>query len=124
MATSSNFVISSDHLDELKYAKALLENPSLAAKMTDYLGTPIELFMDKLPSNWNQKLSGVTHSALNKAADAALYTMKDFPGEASSNYTKSCSSGYTCNWCYWRCRNKYAFYRPFSGYGKRSLYCA
>lgn len=72
MATSSNFAISLDHLDELKYAKALLENPSLAAKMTDYLGTPIELFMDKLPSNWNQKLSGVTHSALNKAAAQAV----------------------------------------------------
>lgn len=40
--------------------------------MTDYLGTPIELFMDKLPSNWNQKLSGVNHSALNKAAAQAV----------------------------------------------------
>ena len=92
--------------------------------MTDYLGTPIELFMDKLPSNWNQKLSGVNHSALNKAADAALYTMKDFPGEASSNYTKSGSPSGTSNWCCRRCRNQYFVYRPFSSYGKRSLYCA
>jgi len=87
MTISSNKpqLISSEHLQELQHAKALLENPSLAAKITDYVGTPIELLIDKLPSNWNQKLGGVTHSALDKAADAALYTMKDIPGESSSN---------------------------------------
>lgn len=85
ISSSKPQLISPEHLQELQRAKALLENPGLAAKITDYVGTPIELLIDKLPSNWNQKLGGVTHLALDKAADAALYTMKDIPGESSSN---------------------------------------
>jgi len=85
ISSSKSQLISPEHLQELQRAKALLENPGLAAKMTDYVGGPIELLIDKLPSNWNKKLGGVTHLALDKAADAAFYTMKDTPGEKSSN---------------------------------------
>lgn len=78
--------ITNEHLDELQRAKNLLENPGLAAKMTDVVGAPIEMLMDKLPSDWSEKVGGMTQSALNSATDAALYTMKNTPGEESSNY--------------------------------------
>ncbi|QFU22910.1 EcsC family protein [Shewanella eurypsychrophilus] len=77
--------ISSEHLTELKHAKHLLENPGLAAKMTDFVGTPIEMLIDRLPAKWNEKISQVTQSALNSATQAALYTMKNTPGEDASN---------------------------------------
>lgn len=72
-------------LDDLKKAKALLENPGLAAKITNILGTPIEKGFSLLPENWNLKIGEVTRSALSKAVQAAVLTMRDSPGEESSN---------------------------------------
>jgi len=85
LASSETQALSSQHLSELKTAKSLLENPGLAAKVTDFVGTPIEILIEKLPEDWNKKIGSVTHTALDKAADAALYSMKDMPGEESSN---------------------------------------
>lgn len=85
LAGSQTQTFSSQHLAELQTAKLLLENPGIAAKVTDFVGTPIELLIEKLPDDWNKKIGSVTHTALDKAADAALYTMKDTPGEESSN---------------------------------------
>ncbi|MDY0207049.1 MAG: EcsC family protein [Pseudomonas sp.] len=70
---------------QLQVAKNLLENPGLAAKVTHFIGTPIEKGLDLLPANWSKKIGEVTQTALLKASDAAIFTMKDIPGEASSN---------------------------------------
>lgn len=70
---------------ELQVAKNLLENPGLAAKVTNLIGTPIEKGLRLLPDNWNKNIGEVTQTALLKASDAAIFTMKDIPGEASSN---------------------------------------
>jgi hypothetical protein len=72
-------------LDDLKRAKRLLENPGLAAKITHFLGTPIEKGFDLLPENWRVKIGEVTRTALSKAIHAAVFTMKDSPGEIASN---------------------------------------
>ena len=72
-------------LNDLKKAKALLENPSLAAKITNYLGTPIEKGFALLPENWNLKVGELTRTALSKAIQAAVITMKDSPGKEASN---------------------------------------
>jgi len=72
-------------LNDLKKAKALLENPSLAAKITNYLGTPIEKGFALLPENWNLKVGELTRTALSKAVQAAIITMKDSPGKEASN---------------------------------------
>lgn len=69
----------------LQLAKSLLENPGIAAKLTNLIGAPIEKGFDLLPANWNKQIGEVTKTALMKASDAAIYTMKDVPGEASSN---------------------------------------
>ncbi|MEE4112043.1 MAG: EcsC family protein [Desulfobacteraceae bacterium] len=71
-------------LDDLIKAKRLLENPGLAAKITHFLGTPIEKGFAMLPENWSAKIGEVTRAALSKAIHAAVLTMKDLPCEAAS----------------------------------------
>ncbi len=70
---------------ELQVAKRLLENPGIASKVTSFIGSPIEKGLGLLPDNWNKSIGDVTQTALLKASDAAIFTMKDIPGEASSN---------------------------------------
>jgi hypothetical protein len=70
---------------ELQVAKTLLENPGIASKITSFIGTPIEKGLGLLPENWNKSIGDITQTALLKASDAAIFTMKDIPGEASSN---------------------------------------
>ena len=72
-------------LNDLKTAKMLLENSGLAAKITNFIGAPIEKGFELLPDNWNIKVGEVTQTALSKAAHAAVFTMKDTPGEEASN---------------------------------------
>ncbi len=72
-------------LNDLKKAKTLLENPGIAAKITNLLGTPIEKGFELLPDNWNVKIGELTQEALSKAVHAAVFTMKDSPGEGASD---------------------------------------
>ncbi|WP_105902683.1 EcsC family protein [Vibrio gangliei] len=68
----------------LAQAKQLLENPGLAAKMSNAIGSPIEQGLKLLPKNWNSSINDLTQKALIKASDAAIFTLKD-SGSASSN---------------------------------------
>jgi hypothetical protein len=70
---------------ELQVAKNLLENPGVAAKVTNFIGSPIEKGLALLPDSWNKNIGEVTQAALLKASQAAIFTMKDIPGEESSN---------------------------------------
>lgn len=70
---------------QLQVAKNLLENPGFTARLTNAVGVPIEKGFELLPDTWNQNIREVTQMALMKASDAAIFTMKDIPGEASSN---------------------------------------
>ncbi len=72
-------------LRDLKRAKALLENPGIAAKLTHLIGIPIEKGFKMLPDNWHAKIGEITQAALTRAVHAAVFTMKNLPGEASSN---------------------------------------
>ncbi|WP_372678671.1 EcsC family protein [Desulfosarcina sp.] len=71
-------------LKDLIKAKRLLEHPGLAARITHFLGTPIEKGFALLPENWSAKIGQNTRTALTKAIHAAVLTMKDAPGEAAS----------------------------------------
>jgi len=72
-------------LNDFKKAKKILENPGIAAKITNLIGIPIEKGFELLPDNWNIKIAKVTRTALTKAVHAAIFTMKDSPGEKISN---------------------------------------
>jgi hypothetical protein len=75
-----------NHLEELKKAVLLLENPGIAAKITNYIGKPIEKGLEFLPKNWNEKIGEVTKTALLKATDAAVFTMASTPNSKTSNW--------------------------------------
>lgn len=70
---------------ELQVAKSLLENPGLVDRLTEFVGKPLEKGFEQLPDDWNEKIAEVTQAALLKASEAALFTMKDIPGEEASN---------------------------------------
>jgi hypothetical protein len=53
-------------------------------QISNYIGAPIEKSLKMLQDGWNAKLQEVTQTALSKAADAAIFTMDDTPGDESS----------------------------------------
>ena len=77
--------LSESERKELQLAKRLLENPGLAIKITSIIGSPIEKVLDRLPATWSDKIGEITRMALSKAAQTAIFTMKDIPGEIPSN---------------------------------------
>ena len=74
-----------DDMNDLKDAKQLLENPGIAAKITNVLGKPIEKGFDLLPNNWKMEVSKITQTSLTKAADVAVFSMNEMPGKKSIN---------------------------------------
>ena len=72
-------------IEELQDAKRRLENQGLVSRMSDLVGKPIEAGVELLPDGWDEEIGEVTQAALLKAAEAAIFTMKDIPGEEASN---------------------------------------
>jgi hypothetical protein len=68
--------LSSDEIEELRAAKAILENPGITSKLTNLIGTPIEKGFEMLPVDWKARIGAATRSALMVALRAALSTMK------------------------------------------------
>ena len=79
--------MSKHDLDDLRYAKSLLENPGLAAKISNLLGAPIEKGFELLPAKWSDVVQNVTKESLQKALDFALVSMSGRPKSASSDLT-------------------------------------
>lgn len=67
--------ISPQDLDDLQYARALLENPGLAMKITSFLGTPLEKGFSLLPRGWSDIVASSTRKALETAFYSAVKTM-------------------------------------------------
>ena len=74
--------INSEHLEELRIAKQLLENPGFAIKASNLLGKPIEKGIDLLPAKWQEKVGEFTRDALMGALKGALLTMSKDSSEA------------------------------------------
>lgn len=79
--------IAKDDFDDLRYAKTLLENPSLAARISNLLGTPIEKGFAHLPEKWKSVVQRATEKSLEKALNFAIHTMNDRTRPASSDKT-------------------------------------
>ncbi len=79
-------IISAEDLDELRYAKALLENPSLAAKVANALGTPIEKGLQWLPASWSETVNYSTRAAIDKALQLAVISLDDRAVRPPSNF--------------------------------------
>lgn len=88
-------IFDADDLEELERAKWLLENPGLAAKFTQFLGTPIEKGFEMFPKRWKDKVGEITHSALSRAVGTALFTLNDSPHRQASNLWHKIAAGTT-----------------------------
>lgn len=81
--------LTSSERDELKTAKNLLENPSLVAKVSSLVGSPIETVIKKLPESMTATVNEVARKSIEKALDIALLTMdKDEQGTSSDWWHK------------------------------------
>jgi EcsC protein family len=68
--------LSAAELEELAYAKSLLENPGLTARISNVLGAPIEKGFKMLPKGWSDTVNKVSRTALLKALQMAVATMR------------------------------------------------
>jgi hypothetical protein len=71
-------------LKDLFYAKSLLENPGLTARIANTLGAPIEKGFKLLPKNWSAVVQKASKTALTKALQIAVATLGDRKRRASS----------------------------------------
>jgi len=71
--------MSTEHLEQLREAKRLLEHPGLAARMSNMIGSPIEAAIGRLPASWQKRVGVATENALQHAMRGALLTLDDAP---------------------------------------------
>src|SRR5580700_4529159 len=72
-----------DDLQTIKTAVGLLENASLAARLSNIVGKPIELIGLALPQGASQAIAAATTKGLNAALKVALSTLQNRPEAAS-----------------------------------------
>jgi hypothetical protein len=70
-------------LEELAHAKEALERPSLAIRIADRLGMPVEALVKRLPEGAQRIVARGTHRALDAALELALRTLDRGTGPAS-----------------------------------------
>ena len=75
-------------LHRLEQARALLERPGLAVRLSDLLGGPIERTVELLPTTIRKRLGIITHHALQRSVDAAARTLEPGRREASPRLHK------------------------------------
>ena len=72
-----------EDLAALRRAVQLLEHPSLAARLTNMVGKPVELIGDVLPASAKHAIATATSKALELALKVALRTMQRTPHAGS-----------------------------------------
>ena len=80
--------LSSADLDELVRARALLDHPSLTARLSNLVGSPLEKGMARLPERWRGGVGALAHDALLKAMSTAAKTLDSAPRAASPRLHK------------------------------------
>src|SRR5476651_2600183 len=75
--------IDNDDADALRNAVKLLEYPSLAARLTNMVGKPVELLGRALPEGASQAIAQATTKSLEAALKVALLTIQSKPQESS-----------------------------------------
>lgn len=81
--------LSANELNDLKRAKALLENPGFAAKITNLLGSPLEKGLARLPAKISDGVQKAAHASLMKATNVAVSSMNsNIKPESSDGFHK------------------------------------
>ncbi|RJR45420.1 MAG: EcsC family protein [Desulfobacteraceae bacterium] len=72
-------------LEELRYAKGLLENVSFAAKVAGAIGLPFEKGLQALPAKFSDMIGQAARTALQRALEFAVKTMDKGGSRPSSD---------------------------------------
>jgi len=75
-------------LEQLRYAKSLLEKPSLAARLTDAIGAPIEKGFGLLPEKWAGRVERAVRISLEQALNVAVKSLGNHSGPARNRLHK------------------------------------
>ncbi|MDT8409555.1 MAG: EcsC family protein [Wenzhouxiangellaceae bacterium] len=87
MPKPKNTTIASSELEQLRRARVLLDNPGLAARISDLAGAPIERSFQMLPERWYRSVQEASRKTIETALEVALGTMDtETPGPASSRW--------------------------------------
>lgn len=78
--------LSPAELAELAEAKQLLERTSLAARLANLLGSPIEKGLDLLPGPAQESIHAATTKSLTTALEVALTTLGEHSGRPAKNW--------------------------------------
>jgi len=69
--------IKEEHLEEIKAAKLLLENPNQWIQIANKIGKPIELGMNKLPEKFREPINKAVHKSIEKAVNYVAYSFNE-----------------------------------------------
>lgn len=75
--------MTSKDYERLQYARDLLENPGLAARLTNVIGMPFEKTFDYLPAKWSDAIRTITQKSLRHALNVAVKTINRRDGKSS-----------------------------------------
>jgi hypothetical protein len=78
--------LSSTEMRDLARAKSLLEQPGLAMRLANYVGSPLERGFAMLPRNWNEVVNKAARGALLKALGVAVATLGQRPRRSSREF--------------------------------------
>jgi len=85
--------LTKQQLQELESARRALENPGLAARIGDLVGTPIERGFELLPPGWNKAVNDAARKSVEAAFDVALSTLDHDSNRPPSNWWHKVSAG-------------------------------
>ncbi len=77
--------VRSEDVEELRRAKLLLERPSLAVKLTDALGAPIERGFKLLPEKWSESINSAVRVSLERALTVAVRSLRSSGTRSTRN---------------------------------------
>ncbi|MDM8552696.1 EcsC family protein [Desulfobacterales bacterium HSG2] len=77
--------LSETDMEDLAYAKKLLEYPGIAATIMNVLGIPFEQGIQALPEKWVEYINNISEKALYSALDFAVLTLGKNTKEKSSD---------------------------------------
>jgi hypothetical protein len=78
--------LTDEDLESLRRACWRLEHPSLAARLSSAVGTPIDVALSLLPRHWYNRLHHIAEISIAKAYDTALLAMRS-PPQVSAHET-------------------------------------
>lgn len=67
--------MSAEDLEALRVAYQYLEHPSLAMRLSNLVGTPVEIAFRLLPKDWYRALHNVVDGILRKALERAIHSL-------------------------------------------------